>query len=53
MSVIKELQHKGNSMTVADWFTPYNYKDLDAKDVDIGSVSAVLIPDTNLLVHRR
>ena len=33
-----------------DWFTPYNWSFLNATDEDLGIQSALLIPDTNLVV---
>ncbi len=37
-------------LTVADWFTPDNWMDLNLHDDDLGSCGPVLIPGTNLLV---
>src|ERR1700722_9240679 len=35
----------GKSVTVADYFTPYNAAELSDKDVDFGSSGALLLPD--------
>ncbi len=37
-----------SSITVNDFFTPKNYADLEAADLDYGSMAAFLIPNTNL-----
>jgi hypothetical protein len=39
-----------NNLTVLDWFTPHNAALLNAKDADVGSSGALLIPGTNLLI---
>jgi len=31
-------------LEVIDWFTPWNYADLDRQDLDVGSTGAVLLP---------
>ena len=36
-------------LKIVDWFTPWNHKDLDSYDVDLGSGGPVLLPG-NLLV---
>jgi hypothetical protein len=38
------------TLTVADWFTPYNQEDWMIIDNDFGSTGAVLIPGTHLLL---
>lgn len=38
------------NLTVVDWFTPYNYANLNAVDFDLGASGPLLIPGTNLLV---
>jgi uncharacterized protein (TIGR03437 family) len=35
----------GNSLSVADYFTPYNADELGEKDIDLGSSGALLLPD--------
>lgn len=37
-------------LKVLDWFTPTNHFDLDAKDTDLDSSGATLIPGTNLVL---
>ncbi|WP_348267254.1 hypothetical protein P8936_15780 [Edaphobacter paludis] len=37
-------------LKVLDWFTPTNHFDLDAKDLDINSSGATLIPGTKLVL---
>jgi uncharacterized protein (TIGR03437 family) len=32
-------------LAVADWFTPFNYADLNSKDADVGSAGVALLPD--------
>ena len=36
--------------TLLDWFTPFNWSFLNATDEDLGIQSAMLIPNTNLVV---
>src|SRR5258705_5241430 len=36
--------------TLLDWFTPFNWSFLNATDEDLGIQSAMLIPNTNLIV---
>jgi len=43
-SVLK-LRRDGDKLTVADYFTPFNQKALDASDEDLGSGGPVLLPD--------
>jgi hypothetical protein len=35
----------GQQMTVADYFTPYNWRDLNIADNDLGSGATMLLPD--------
>jgi uncharacterized protein (TIGR03437 family) len=35
----------GKSIAIADYFTPYNAKELSDKDLDLGSSGALLLPD--------
>ena len=37
-------------LSVADWFTPYNYFDLNSDDLDLSGSGPLLIPGTNLVV---
>ena len=34
-----------SSLSVADWFAPFNFDALNSKDLDIGSSGALLLPD--------
>jgi hypothetical protein len=43
-----KLARSGTNLTVASWFTPYNYANLEAGDLDLGSAGMLLIPGTNL-----
>jgi hypothetical protein len=36
----------GTALTVADYFTPYNWQQLDNTDTDVGSSAVVLLPDS-------
>jgi hypothetical protein len=45
-----KLQVKEGQLSVADWFTPYNYTSLNEADLDTGSTSPVLVPGSNLLI---
>ena len=38
------------SLTVLDWFVPYNYAALNSADLDLGSAGPMLIPGTSLVV---
>lgn len=44
------LKLNPTSLTVSDWFAPYDYQALSDNDEDLGSAGALLIPHTNLLV---
>ncbi len=46
-SIIK-LRPNGDSLQVVDFFTPNNYAYIDTNDLDYGSGTAVLIPNSNL-----
>jgi hypothetical protein len=43
-SVIK-LVPGGGTLSVGDWFTPYNWQSLDGADLDLGSGGTMLLPD--------
>ena len=43
-----KLTRDGANLTLASWFTPYNWQDLDDGDVDLGSGGLLLIPGTTL-----
>jgi PKD repeat protein len=36
------------NLTIASWFTPYNWSTLEQNDYDLGSAELLLIPGTNL-----
>jgi PKD repeat protein len=38
----------GTNLTIASWFTPYNWSTLEANDWDLGAAELLLIPGTNL-----
>lgn len=42
-----KLTPSGGSLTVASYFTPYNYTDLNKNDLDFGSIGSLLIPNSN------
>lgn len=46
---VVKLTPSGSSLTVSSFFTPYNYTDLDAADLDFGAASVILIPNTQLV----
>jgi hypothetical protein len=48
-SVVK-IKLESGKFKVKDWFTPKNEAELKAKDVDLGSVGPVLLPDSHLLL---
>jgi hypothetical protein len=43
-----KLTRNGSSLTVASWFTPYNFTNLENGDIDLGSAGLLLIPGTTL-----
>lgn len=43
-----KLVRSGSSLTVASWFTPYNWQTLENGDTDLGSGGFLLIPGTSL-----
>ena len=43
-----KLVRNGGSLTVASWFTPYNFQTLENGDTDLGSGGFLLIPGTSL-----
>jgi uncharacterized repeat protein (TIGR03806 family) len=43
-----KLVRNGGSLTVASWFTPYNFQTLENGDIDLGSGGFLLIPGTSL-----
>ncbi len=47
---IVRLAPKPGSLTVADYFTPYNQQNLSENDQDTGASGPLLIPGTNLLL---
>lgn len=38
------------SLSVADWFMPYNFDSLNGADADLGSAGVLLIPGTNYII---
>jgi len=42
-----KLSQSGSSLKVNSYFTPYSYKELNQKDLDYGSLGALLIPNSN------
>jgi hypothetical protein len=45
-SSLVKLDLQGQTLAVADYFTPCNFKFLNDRDLDLGSAGPVLIPDT-------
>jgi uncharacterized repeat protein (TIGR03806 family) len=43
-----KLTRNGTNFTIASWFTPYNYQNLENSDLDLGSAGLLLIPGTTL-----
>jgi len=42
---ILRLEHVGSTLTLADYFTPWDQQTLDEEDIDLGSGGVVLLPD--------
>src|SRR5690606_18763313 len=45
---ILKLVRNGNTLDVVTWFTPFDWKRLEATDLDLGSAGLLLIPGTHL-----
>jgi hypothetical protein len=45
-----KLKRDGATLTILDWFTPYNYLALERGDRDLGASGAMLIPGSNLVL---
>ena len=43
-----KLTRNGTNLTVASWFTPFNFTNLENGDLDLGSGGLLLIPGTTL-----
>ena len=43
-----KLARSGTNLTVASWFTPYNWQTLENGDIDLGCGGLLLIPGTTL-----
>ena len=43
-----KLTRNGTNFTIASWFTPYNWPQLETYDLDLGSAEVLLIPGTTL-----
>jgi len=43
-----KLARSGTNLTVASWFTPYDWQNLENSDLDLGSGGLLLIPGTTL-----
>jgi len=44
-----KLANDGFTLSVASWFTPYNYNSLNGSDQDLGTGGVLLIPGTSLM----
>jgi hypothetical protein len=44
-----KLTPSGTSLTVADYFKPFDYDHLNAQDIDLGATGAFLIPGTSYI----
>jgi len=42
-----KLTRSGATLSVASWFTPYNYQTLNNFDIDYGSLGSLLIPNSS------
>jgi len=47
---VVKLTPSGSTLTVSSFFTPFNYTDLDAADLDFGAANVTLIPNTQLAI---
>ena len=45
-----KLTPSGNTLSVASYFTPYNYADLNNWDLDYGGMGSLLIPNSTLFL---
>src|SRR6185503_18718664 len=45
-----KLTRSGSTLSVASWFTPFNYQYLNTYDIDYGSMGSLLIPSSNYWV---
>jgi hypothetical protein len=45
-----KLTPSGSTLTVSSFFTPSNYNELEASDLDFGAGSAILIPGQNRMI---
>ena len=39
-----------NGMSVTDWFTPYNWANMNQYDAEVGNAGPILVPGTDLLI---
>lgn len=44
------LRLSGTDLSLLDWYTPQEWSSFNDQDLDLGSVGAILIPGTNLLL---
>lgn len=47
-SILRLSPPIGTSFSVADWFTPYDWKDLSDNDLDVGAGGVLLLPDQSV-----
>ena len=45
-----KFSSSGNTLALADWFTPDNWSSLNPTDLDIGSSGPMMVPGTNLII---